>query len=100
MIFSEQLDSDVETWHKMRGAQMVAAMKIISLAFDIERKKLSYVPGPIEVWGYIMCPGNIIMGPWCSYSDYLLIFHKPKWVRNMIAFGFYWISKMSNKKKI
>lgn len=60
---------------------MVAAMKIISLSFDIERSRVGNIPSPLEVWGYIMCPGNIIMGPWCSYSDYLQIYHKPRWVR-------------------
>lgn len=59
---------------------MIAAMKIISLGFDLDRKKIKKVPTFLEFWGYILCPGNVVMGPWCSFEDYLQIYHRPKWV--------------------
>lgn len=60
---------------------MVAAMKIISVSFDIDRKKIQKPPDVFEFWGYIMCPGNVVMGPWSSFGDYLQIYNRPKWVR-------------------
>lgn len=74
------MDSDIETWHKMRGTQMIVAMKVISLSFDIDRNRVTKIPNVFEFWGYVMCPGNVIMGPWCSYGDYMMIYQKPKWV--------------------
>lgn len=74
------LATDSLIWHRMRGTQMIAACKIISLSFDIDRKKINRIPSFLEFWGYILCPGNIIMGPWCSFSDYLQIYQHPRWV--------------------
>lgn len=64
----------------MRGTQMIAAVKIISIGFDIDRKLIRYRPNFLEFWGYILCPGNVILGPWCAYNDYLNIFNRTKWV--------------------
>lgn len=77
---SEVLDTAVITWHRMRGTQMIAAVKIISIGFDIDRKKIRNFPNFIEFWGYILCPGNVIMGPWCAYNDYLYLFNQSKFV--------------------
>lgn len=63
-------------WHKMRGTQMIAVVKIISIAFDIDRDRIKKLPSFLEFWGYILCPGNVIMGPWCAFTDYLLIFQR------------------------
>lgn len=79
-IYSEILDSSVLTWHRMRGTQMIAAVKIISIGFDMDRKLIRYSPNFLEFWGYVLCPGNVIMGPWCAYNDYLNIFNRTKWV--------------------
>lgn len=76
----ELLDTAVITWHRMRGTQMIAAVKIISIAFDLDRKKIRQFPNFLEFWGYILCPGNVIMGPWCAYNDYLYLFHRTKFV--------------------
>lgn len=64
----------------MRGTQMIAAMKIISVGFDIDRNKIKGSLDFFEFWGYILCPGNVVMGPWAAYNDYLNIYHRPKWV--------------------
>lgn len=75
---------------------MIAAVKIISIGFDIDRKKIRHFPNFIEFWGYILCPGNVIMGPWCAYNDYLYLFNQSKFVSKFIHFLFLY----SNIKKI
>lgn len=72
----EVIDTGIPNWNRMRGTQMVAAVKVISLGFDMDRKKIRDFPNPVEFWGYIFCPGNVIMGPWCAYNDYLSIFNQ------------------------
>lgn len=84
IYFSEILDTDVSTWHRMRGTQMIAAMKIISIGFDIDLEKMKRAPDFLEFWGYVLCPGNVVMGPWASYNEYLLIYQRPKWVRSTL----------------
>lgn len=69
----------------MRGTQMVAAIKIISIGFDIDRKLIKYSPNFLEFWGYILCPGNVIMGPWCAYNDYLNCFNRSKWASEFVV---------------
>lgn len=64
----------------MRGTQMIAAVKIISIGFDIDRNKIRRLPNFLQFWGYVLCPGNVVMGPWCSYNDYLQIFQRSKFV--------------------
>ncbi|XP_077425534.1 protein-serine O-palmitoleoyltransferase porcupine-like isoform X2 [Vanacampus margaritifer] len=61
---------DTTNWHKMRGSQMVVAMKAISLAFDLDRGVVSAVPSPVEFMGYIYYVGTVIFGPWISFSSY------------------------------
>lgn len=85
---SEILDTDVLTWHRMRGTQMIAAMKIISLGFDIDRAIINRPPRFLEFWGYVLCPGNVVMGPWSSYTEYLLIFERSKWVSDISTGNF------------
>ncbi|XP_045063114.1 protein-serine O-palmitoleoyltransferase porcupine-like [Coregonus clupeaformis] len=58
------------TWHKIRGSQMVVAMKAISLAFDLDRGTGPAVPNPLEFTGYILFVGTVVFGPWVSYSSY------------------------------
>lgn len=70
----------------MRGTQMVAAMKIISLCFDIDRSNDQMIkPNVFEFWGYILSPANVTMGPWCSYGEYKQVYQKLRWVGSTIA---------------
>ena len=78
-------------WHKIVGAQMVLSMKLISLAFDLDfamdqdkKENEEGFPHPsiFEYFGYALCPGNTIFGPWIPYKDYLNIFHNSVWVSN------------------
>ncbi|XP_076859760.1 porcupine O-acyltransferase like [Brachyhypopomus gauderio] len=70
MLMGELHMIDAETWHKMRGSQMVVAMKAISLAFDLDRGVVSSFPTMPEFLGYICFVGTVIFGPWISFSSY------------------------------
>ena len=39
------------------------------------------VPTFWEYFGFAVCPGTTIFGPWVAYKDYLGIFINPVWVR-------------------
>uniref|UniRef100_A0A3Q2D047 Porcupine O-acyltransferase n=1 Tax=Cyprinodon variegatus TaxID=28743 RepID=A0A3Q2D047_CYPVA len=70
LLLGELHMMDTTNWHKMRGSQMVVAMKAISLAFDLDRGVVASVPSPIEFMGYIYFVGTIIFGPWISFNSY------------------------------
>ncbi len=58
---------------------MVMAMKVISLAFDLDSGQIPRLPNIWQFTGYLMHPGTIIFGPWVSYSEYANIeFHAKK----------------------
>ncbi|XP_054465122.1 protein-serine O-palmitoleoyltransferase porcupine-like [Anoplopoma fimbria] len=62
---------DMVTWHKIRGSQMVVAMKAISLAFDLDRGTVGSLPSPAEFLGYVLFVGTVVFGPWISFSTYM-----------------------------
>ena len=41
---------------------------------------LSQMPSIFEYFGYALCPGTVVFGPWFSFRDYMNIFREPKWV--------------------
>jgi O-palmitoleoyl transferase len=64
-------------------------MKTMSLAFDLEAGKINnhknednllerklQSPNILQYMGYLICPANCILGPWCSYQEYLEAFRK------------------------
>ncbi|XP_060062943.1 protein-serine O-palmitoleoyltransferase porcupine-like [Ylistrum balloti] len=57
------------TWHKVRGAQIIMAMKVIGLAFDVA-SGAEQMPSMSEYLGYVLCVGTVIFGPWISFQDY------------------------------
>ncbi|XP_038146314.1 protein-serine O-palmitoleoyltransferase porcupine-like [Cyprinodon tularosa] len=61
---------DMGTWNKIRGSQMVVAMKVISLAFDLDRGTVNQLPSPAEFLGYVFFVGSVVFGPWISLSGY------------------------------
>ncbi|XP_043935251.1 protein-serine O-palmitoleoyltransferase porcupine [Protopterus annectens] len=71
LLMGEMHMVDTASWHKMRGAQMIVAMKAISLGFDLDRGVLLTVPSPVAFMGYIYFVGTVIFGPWISFSSYL-----------------------------
>ena len=50
---------------------------------------LSEMPSIFEYFGYALCPGTIVFGPWFSYQDYMNIFREPKWVCYFFAKRFF-----------
>ncbi|XP_029975287.1 protein-serine O-palmitoleoyltransferase porcupine-like isoform X2 [Salarias fasciatus] len=61
---------DVVSWHRIRGSQMVLAMKALSLAFDLDRGAVSSLPSAAQVLGYLLFVGTAVFGPWISFSAY------------------------------
>lgn len=60
------------------GSQMVVAMKVISLAFELDRRKVNNLPSPAEFFGYIFFVGTVVFGPWISLSTYKNALNGPK----------------------
>ncbi|XP_058122008.1 protein-serine O-palmitoleoyltransferase porcupine [Anopheles ziemanni] len=74
LLLSELLEPSPEAWNRVRGTQMILLMKVLSLAFDTEdNMALRNQLGVLSYCGYILCPANVILGPWVSFSDYLHI---------------------------
>ncbi|XP_037391684.1 protein-serine O-palmitoleoyltransferase porcupine isoform X2 [Pygocentrus nattereri] len=70
LLLGELHMMDTNSWHKMRGSQMVVAMKAISLAFDLDKGTVESVPSPVEFMGYVYFVGTVIFGPWISFNSY------------------------------
>ncbi|XP_039745255.1 protein-serine O-palmitoleoyltransferase porcupine [Pararge aegeria] len=72
-------------WQQIRGVQMIAAMKIISVAIELDRDLFKQMLNPIEFGGYVLCPANCILGPWISfqtYNEYLDVrFLSSRWIK-------------------
>ncbi|KAK3701727.1 hypothetical protein QZH41_018889 [Actinostola sp. cb2023] len=73
ILICELFIATPESWHKVRGTQMILAMKIISIAFDIDQGLISKIPNPLEYCGYALSASSIIFGPFMSYDNYLYI---------------------------
>ncbi|XP_053676409.1 protein-serine O-palmitoleoyltransferase porcupine [Anopheles nili] len=74
LLVSELLEPSSETWNRIRGTQMILLMKALSLAFDTEDNySLRQQLNTLSYSGYILCPANVILGPWISFNDYLNI---------------------------
>ncbi|KAL5286819.1 PORCN family protein [Megaselia abdita] len=73
LVVWELVTTDSTTWHKIRGIQMVAAMKIISISFDQSTEGVGKVSLQ-NYLGYIFCPATLIYGPWISYKDHVSTF--------------------------
>nr|CAB3265047.1 protein-cysteine N-palmitoyltransferase porcupine [Phallusia mammillata] len=69
IVFGELLFSDPHLWNRLRGVLLLVAMKIISVAFDFETKRVAF-PGPLLYFSYIFHPGFLVYGPWISIEDY------------------------------
>uniref|UniRef100_A0A182SZW9 Protein-serine O-palmitoleoyltransferase porcupine n=1 Tax=Anopheles maculatus TaxID=74869 RepID=A0A182SZW9_9DIPT len=74
LLLSELLEPSPETWNRIRGTQMILLMKALSLAFDTEENQnLRNQLNVLSYTGYILCPANVVLGPWISFNDYLNI---------------------------
>ena len=56
---------------------------------------LAKMPSIFEYFGYALCPGTTVFGPWVSYKEYMDIFKTPKWVRQS-----HYLYFLSNQSKI
>lgn len=45
-------------------------MKAISLAFDVSSTKIPKLPLVYEYFGYLLCPANLVLGPFVTFSSY------------------------------
>ncbi|BFZ10924.1 hypothetical protein BsWGS_13963 [Bradybaena similaris] len=64
------------TWHRIRGAQIILSMKVISLAVDVGKGSVQELPSMLEYMGYCFNVGTVIFGPWISYSQYCKLLDK------------------------
>ncbi|KAH8387135.1 hypothetical protein KR093_005057 [Drosophila rubida] len=84
-------------WPQLRGLQMVANMKVISLGFDLASGGTPMttttttaalalrMPSPWAYLGYVFQPASCILGPWLSYGRYLeALASKPPWRRCLL----------------
>lgn len=46
---------------------------------DFSVPDLTKIPSVPEFFGYALCPGTVVFGPWVKYSDYFGIFVQPRW---------------------
>ncbi|XP_028966629.1 protein-serine O-palmitoleoyltransferase porcupine [Galendromus occidentalis] len=59
-------------WNRIRGSVMIMAMKLISLAMDIDDGRITRHPPLIPVFGYLFHTATVIFGPWISFYDYFV----------------------------
>lgn len=52
--------------HKIRGAQMIMLMKVISVILSDRPSALTF----FEFSGYVLSPGSVVFGPWISFLQY------------------------------
>ena len=54
------------------GSQMVLVMKLISLAFDVDKGVITR-PNILEYFGYTLSVSSVVFGPFMTYPDYCQI---------------------------
>lgn len=64
------------------------AMKVISIAIDMDVKQIPRVPSILYFAGYCLSPSTVIFGPWISYNSYLKLLHNSQTVQD-----WWWIPK-------
>lgn len=65
---------------------MVLVMKLISLAFDLDKGVISR-PNILEYFGYSVSVSSVIFGPFMTYTDYCQILVGKKMVSNLRFFS-------------
>lgn len=68
--FSELVELESNHWQHVRGSALIISMKAISLAFDISSTKIPKLPPVYEYAGYTLCPANVVLGPFTTFSSY------------------------------
>lgn len=75
---------------------MVLVMKLISLAFDLD-KGVTSRPNILEYFGYSVSVSSVIFGPFMTYSDYCQILVGKRMVRNSKVFSAKFCFRVSMK---
>ena len=57
---------------------MILAMKLISLAFDLDSGAIRDMPGVWDYAGYSLHVGSVIFGPWISFQEYSSFLQQPE----------------------
>lgn len=70
LLSSEIIERETTIWQNLRGSALIISMKTISLAFDTSSNKLNKLPAIYEYAGYMLCPANVVLGPFVSFSSY------------------------------
>ncbi|XP_045760367.1 protein-serine O-palmitoleoyltransferase porcupine [Maniola jurtina] len=85
LLLCEIYVTNPKMWQQIRGVQMIVAMKIISVAIELDRGLFKQMLNPVEFGGYVLCPANCILGPWISfqtYNQYLEVkFLTSRWIK-------------------
>jgi len=79
LIACEVWLADPQDWHSVRGALMIILMKIVSVGYDLDSLILTSFPNPLELIGYVLCPGTTIFGPWVTLLNYRKVSEPLKW---------------------
>ena len=74
---------------------MVLAMKLISLAFDLDSGAVRDLPSFWDYVGYLFHVGTVIFGPWISYHDYTVGIQQPE-ERIFVSFCFSYLLNTLN----
>ena len=72
---------DPKDWHKIRGVIMIVAMKSSSIAVD-KTETEGYI-NFYEYIGYMLCSINALFGPWTTFENYVNLYKKTTWVRDL-----------------
>ncbi|KAK5647782.1 hypothetical protein RI129_002674 [Pyrocoelia pectoralis] len=70
LLLCEFVYPNQEDWIQSRGVFMIAVMKIISLCFNVQNGH--HLPSIYAYAGYVLCPANVLFGPWVSFTEYNL----------------------------
>ena len=86
------------------GSQMVLVMKLISLAFDVDKGVITQ-PNILEYFGYTLSVSSVVFGPFMTYTDYCqILVGKPlvrKWVEiRLVNLGEYSAYTVVNPMKV
>ena len=73
LLYSELLIVGAVQWHMIRAAQMLVAMRAISIGFQLDGNVLQSLPEPLPYFGYLFYVGTISFGPWIPFKDYINI---------------------------
>ena len=74
-------------WHMIRAAQMLVAMRAVSIGFQLDGGVLPNLPEPLPYFGYLFFVGTILFGPWMPFNDYIYIGKSKQSVLNNVIFS-------------